>query len=205
MNELMTVNTINALSNKELKTNLKVMYNALETGKKATWNFAKACTDIIKGEQFKDDFKTAKDFSAFVNVTSGAMSQMVKAVDFVTREGLVSKDKKGKLDYGTVTIPVYNAYLLSVLSEDEYDSFVEWCEGQEINHLALSQVNLKKALADWKESLVVDTIATESEAESEAESEEVSIKVDTKEKALTAIITLMQQFNITLDEIENQM
>ena len=39
-NEIMTTNSINALANKEIKSNLKAMLQALEYGKKATWQYA---------------------------------------------------------------------------------------------------------------------------------------------------------------------
>lgn len=210
-NAIMNRNSINALSNKSLKENLRTMLSALESGKKATWIYAHAVSQIVKAESFKEDFETIKNFADFVSMTKGAISQMTNAVDFVKREQLVSNDKKGKPDYGTITISVSNAYLLSVLSEDEFKDFTAWCESNDIDMYTLSQNNLKQAIKDWKASKeeVIDTEGTEVETEAETTEksegvEPVRVEVDTKEKALVAIATLMKQFNISIEEIAMQ-
>ena len=209
-NAIMNRNSINALSNKSLKENLRTMLSALESGKKATWVYAHAVSQIVKAESFKEDFETIKNFADFVSMTKGAISQMTNAVDFVKREQLVSNDKKGKPDYGTITISVSNAYLLSVLSEDEFKDFTAWCESNDIEMYTLSQNNLKQAIKDWKASKerVIDTEGTEVETEETEEKTEgvkpVRVEVDTKEKALTAIVTLMKQFDISIEEIAMQ-
>ena len=70
---IMTKDTINALSNKELKNNLRTMLTALESGKKATWVYAHSVSNIVKAESFKEDFETIKNFADFVNMTKGAL------------------------------------------------------------------------------------------------------------------------------------
>ena len=54
-NEIMTTNSINALANKEIKSNLKIMLQALETGKKSTWQYAFALSKIMSEEQYKEE------------------------------------------------------------------------------------------------------------------------------------------------------
>lgn len=208
-NEIMNTNNINALVNKELKSNLKAMLTALTDGKKATWKYAVSCSNIVTGEQFKEDFETLAKFAEFCNMTKGAISQMTGAVKFVTREKLVPRNKAGKADYSAIAVTVSNAYLLSTIKEDEYESFVESTEMTEDEIFRLSQNELKKLIKAWKDSKAIETTGeekTEKETEEKEteESKDFSVKVDTKEKALTAIVTLMKQFDITMAEIEEQ-
>lgn len=208
-NEIMNSNNISTLVNKELKSNLKTMLIALSDGKKATWKYAVSCSNIVTGEQFKDDFESLAKFAEFCNMTKGAISQMTGAIKFVNRRELVPKNKAGKADYSNMVVTVSNAYMLSTIKEDEYESFVKSTEMTEEDIFRLSQNELKKLIKAWKDSKAIETTGeekTEKETEEKEteENKEVSVKVDTKEKALTAIVTLMKQFNITIPEIEEQ-
>lgn len=208
-NEIMNSNNISTLVNKELKSNLKTMLTALSDGKKATWRYAVSCSNIVTGEQFKDDFESLAKFAEFCNMTKGAISQMTGAIKFVNRRELVPKNKAGKADYSNMVVTVSNAYMLSTIKEDEYESFVKSTEMTEEDIFRLSQNELKKLIKAWKDSKAIETTGeekTEKETEEKEteENKEVSVKVDTKEKALTAIVTLMKQFNITIPEIEEQ-
>ena len=208
-NEIMNSNNISTLVNKELKSNLKTMLTALADGKKATWKFAVSCSNIVTGEQFKDDFESLTKFAEFCNMTKGAISQMTGAVKFVNRRELVPKNKAGKVDYSSIEVTVSNAYMLSTIKEDEYESFVKSTEMTENEIFRLSQNELKKLIKAWKDSKAIETTGEEKEEKETEEKEteenkELSVKVDTKEKALTAIVTLMKQFSITIPEIEEQ-
>ena len=217
-NEIMTANSINALANKEIKSNLKKMLQALETGKKATWQYAIALSKIMGEEQYKEDFHDLKTFAEYVNTSKATLSQYNNAVAFMTRENLIpmkeQKNGKSVIDYANINLTVANAYLLSVLSEEEFKQFKKYCEDNAIVVFALSQNKLKDAIKAWKETLTEDE-EQESKEDEEQESKEdeeqertenraVRIAVDTKEKALVAIATLMKQFNITLEEIVEQ-
>ena len=204
-NEIMTTNSINALANKEIKSNLKTMLQAVESGKKATWQYAIALSKIMGEEQYKEDFHDLKTFAEYVNSSKATLSQYNNAVAFMIRENLIpmKEQKKGKdvIDYAGISLTVANAYLLSVLTEEEFKQFKKYCEDNGIAVFSLSQNKLKDAIKAWKETLTEET--TEEET-TEEKKETVSIAVDTKEKALVAIATLMKQFNITLEEIEEQ-
>ena len=208
-NEIMTANSINALVNKEIKSNLKTMLQAVESGKKATWQYAIALSKIMGEEQYKEDFHDLKSFAEYVNSSKATLSQYNNAVAFMVRENLipVKEQKNGKavIDYASINLTVANAYLLSVLSEEEYEQFKKYCEENGIVVFALSQNKLKDAIKAWKATLVEEETTEEETTEEETtENESVKIAVDTKEKALVAIATLMKQFNITLEEIAEQ-
>ena len=213
-NEIMTTNSINALVNKEIKSNLKTMLQAVESGKKATWQYAIALSKIMGEEQYKEDFHDLKTFAEYVNSSKATLSQYNNAVAFMVREHLIpiKEQKNGKtvIDYSGIALTVANAYLLSVLTEEEYEQFTKYCEDNGIVIFALSQNKLKDTIKAWKATITEEESAedtTEESTEEEEISEEnesVNIAVDTKEKALVAIATLMKQFNITLEEIAEQ-
>ena len=217
-NEIMTTNSINELANKEIKINLKAMLQAVESGKKATWQYAIALSKIMADEQYKEDFHDLKTFSEYLNSSKATLSQYNNAVAFMTRENLIpmKKQKNGKdaIDYVGIKLTVANAYLLSVLSEEEFKQFKKYCEDNCIVVFELSQNKLKYAIKAWKETLTEDEEqesaedeeqeSAEDEEQESTENESVRIAVDTKEKALVAIATLMKRFNITLEEIEEQ-
>ena len=216
--EIMTANTINALANKEIKSNLKVMLQAVENGKKATWQYAIALFKIMGEEQYKEDFHDLKTFAEYVNSSKSTLSQYNNAVAFMVRENLIpmKEQKNGKevIDYASINLTVANAYLLSVLSEEEFKQFNEYCENNDIIVFSLSQNKLKDAIKAWKATLTEDEEQeceedeerenTEDEEKESTENETIRIAVDTKEKTLVAIVTLMKQFNITLEEIAEQ-
>lgn len=212
-NEIINLTTINALANKEIKSNLRIMFNAVETGKKATWQYAIAVAKIIGDEQYKEDFHDLKTFAEYVESTKSTLSQYSNAVAFMARENLMpmkeQKDGKVVIDYSGFSLTVSNAYILSVLSEDEFKKFREYCEENGIAVYTLSQNKLKATIKEWRESLepeiseAPETDETEdSETPEEFESDRLSI--DTKENALVAIAALMKQFDITVDEIAEQ-
>ena len=204
--ELMTTNSINALANKEIKSNLKTMLQAVESGKKATWQYAIAISKIMGEEQYKEDFHDLKTFAEYVNSSKATLSQYNNAVAFMIRENLIpmKEQKNGKviIDYVNISLTVANAYLLSVLTEEEFKQFKKYCEENDIEVFALSQNKLKNAIKEWKATLTEDT--TEEDTTEEEKKKTVRIAVDTKEKALVAIDTMIKMFNITLEEISEQ-
>lgn len=214
-NEIMTTNSINALANKEIKSNLKTMLQAVESGKKATWQYAIALSKIMGEEQYKEDFHDLKTFAEYVNSSKATLSQYNNAVAFMVRENLIpikeQKNGKAVIDYAAINLTVANAYLLSVLTEEEFKQFKAYCEENGIVVFTLSQNKLKDTIKAWKATITEGESAedtTEESAEDEeqesTENESVKIAVDTKEKALVAIATLMKRFNITLEEIAEQ-
>lgn len=212
-NEIINPTTINALANKEIKSNLRIMFNAVETGKKATWQYAIAAAKIIGDEQYKEDFHDLKTFAEYVESTKSTLSQYSNAVAFMARENLMpmkeQKDGKVVIDYSGFSLTVSNAYILSVLSEEEFKKFREYCEENGIAVYTLSQNKLKATIKDWRESLepeIPEALETDETEDSETpeESESDRLSIDTKEKALVAIAALVKQFDITVEEIAAQ-
>lgn len=213
-NEIINPTTINALANKEIKSNLRIMFNAVETGKKATWQYAIAVAKILGDEQYKEDFHDLKTFAEYLESTKSTLSQYSNAVAFMARENLIpmkeQKDGKAVIDYAGFSLTVSNAYLLSVLSEEEFKKFREYCEENVIAVYTLSQNKLKTVIKEWRESLepeIPEAPENDETGEGPKEVEEPEndrLSIDTKEKALTAIAALMKQFDITVEEVAEQ-
>ena len=67
-NELMTVTNVAELANKDLKKNCNAILKELTKVNKSAWSIAHFYNSIVINEQWKDDFKTFKDFADYVNV-----------------------------------------------------------------------------------------------------------------------------------------
>ena len=208
-NEIMTTNSINALANKEIKSNLKTMLQALETGKKATWKYAFALSKIMSEEQYKEDFHDLKTFAEYVNSSKATLSQYNNAVAFMVRENLIpmkeQKNGKAVIDYAGINLTVANAYLLSVLSEEEFKQFKKYCDDNGIVVFALSQNKLKEAIKAWKATLTEEETTEEETTEEETTEEEITeeeiTEEETKEQALKNILAIMEKHGITVEDI----
>ena len=175
------------------------MLQALETGKKATWQYAIALSKIMGEEQYKEDFHDLKTFAEYVNSSKATLSQYNNAVAFMVRENLIpmkeQKNGKAVIDYAGINLTVANAYLLSVLSEEEFKQFKKYCEDNGIIVFALSQNKLKNAIKEWKATL------TEEETTEEETTEEETTEEETKEQALKNILAIMEKHGITVEDI----
>ena len=83
MNELRIVE-VSSLSNKMLVKSLSNVNKAILTGYKSGWTIAKEMNNIVNGETFKDDFKSAKDFADFIGVSKSTVSKMARVYDVYT-------------------------------------------------------------------------------------------------------------------------
>jgi len=193
---------VNALTNKELKKDLATMSNAVLNGKKSSWAYAFALEHIIKGESFKDDFKSMRKFSEFIGSTAGGISQIVTAVKFIKRYNLVEVTDKNKPILDTIPCSVGLAYVLGSLEDDEYIDFVNYLTEQGYEDVfTMSVREIKNELKAFRTG---DEEATEQEAtEQEAtEQEATETEAPTKEEVINQIKKLMKEYNITVDEIK---
>lgn len=187
-----TQKSINALSNGELKTALTTMMKALESGRKSTWDYAGSVYNIVKGEYFKDDFKSLKEFAEYINLSKASISQYMGAVE--TKAFLAQFKDIKNLDEITVT----KAYLLGTLG----DMLEIFMKEKSISVLIKSTDKyFKEVLAEWKKSkepeeedtTVVDSEPEKaSEATQEKESEEATPEkeLDAKTSVANAIATI---------------
>lgn len=196
-----TTKSINALSNGELKTALTTMMKALESGRKSTWDYADSIYNIVKGEYFKDDFKSLKEFAEYINLSKASISQYMGAVE--TKAFLAQFKDIKNLDEITVT----KAYLLGTLG----DMLEIFMKEKSISVLIKSTDKyFKEVLAEWKKSkepeeedaTVVDSESEKaSEATPEKESEEVAPEkeLDAKTSVANAIATIEKVLETNYD------
>ena len=199
-NAIIRKEAVNALTNKELKKDLVTMSNAVVNGKKSSWAYAFALEHIIKGESFKDDFKSIRKFSDFIGSTAGNISQIVTAVKFIKRYNLVEVTDKNKPILDTIPCSVGLAYVLGSLEDDEYIDFVNYLNEQGYEDVfTMSVREIKNELKAFRTG---EEEAESTEAEStEAESTEAESTEPTKEDIIKTIKEMMKEYNITIEEL----
>ena len=99
---------------------------------------------------------------------------------------------------------VGSAYLLSTLTDEEFIDFVKWAEEQEIDLTTMSVKALRNLIKEYdskddvEEEVVEDSTDDSSESD---EDDEEEITVDGRESAIALIKSLMEEYNITVEEL----
>ena len=100
---------------------------------------------------------------------------------------------------------VGSAYLLSTLTDEEFIDFVKWAEEQEIDLTTMSVKALRNLIKEYdsKDDVEEDVIedSTDNEDSSELDEDSEEITVDGRESAIALIKSLMDEYNITVEEI----
>lgn len=191
----LTVASVTTLASKELTVELFNIMNAINEGNKSAWDIARAYKRIIDDELFDEDFENVQEFALYVGVSKATISQYIKAVAFVEKH-----------EFGFDMFTVGSAYLLSTLSDEEFIDFVKWAEEQEIDLTTMSVKALRNLIKEYDckddvpEELVEDSTDNDDSSESDEDVEE-EITVDGRESAIALIKSLMEEYNITVDEL----
>ena len=92
--ELMTLTSVAELSNKDLKKNCNAILKELTKVNKSAWAIAHFYRSIVDAEQWKDDFKTFKDFADYVNVnrTTLILYSKVAKISIILNDSETYKD-----------------------------------------------------------------------------------------------------------------
>ena len=191
----LTVASVTTLSSKELTVELFNIMNAINEGNKSAWDIARAYKRIIDDELFDEDFENVQEFALYVGVSKSTISQYIKAVEFVDKN-----------EFGFDMFTVGSAYLLSTLTDEEFIDFVKWAEEQEIDLTTMSVKALRNLIKEYDnkdevENEVEDDIIEDSEDSSESNEDSDEITVDDRESAIALIKSLMDEYNITVEEI----
>ena len=190
----LTVASVTTLSSKELTVELFNIMNAINEGNKSAWEVARAYKRIIDDELFDEDFENVQEFALYVGVSKSTISQYIKAVEFVEKH-----------EFGFDMFTVGSAYLLSTLTDEEFIDFVKWAEEQNIDLTTMSVKALRNLIKEYDckdevpEELIEDSTDNEDSSESDEDSEEIT--VDDRETAIALIKSLMEEYNITVDEL----
>lgn len=190
----LTVASVTTLSSKELTVELFNIMNAINEGNKSAWDIARAYKRIIDDELFDEDFENVQEFALYVGVSKSTISQYIKAVEFVEKH-----------EFGFDMFTVGSAYLLSTLTDEEFIDFVKWAEEQEIDLTTMSVKALRNLIKEYdsKDEIEEDVIedSTDNEDSSETDEDSEDITVDGRESAIAIIKSLMEDYNITLEDI----
>ena len=189
----LTVASVTTLSSKELTVELFNIMNAINEGNKSAWDIARAYKRIIDDELFDEDFENVQEFALYVGVSKSTISQYIKAVEFVEKH-----------EFGFDMFTVGSAYLLSTLSDEEFIDFVKWAEEQNIDLTAMSVKALRNLIKEYdskddvEEDVIEDSTDDSNESDEDVEEE---ITVDGRESAIAIIKSLMEDYNITIEDI----
>ena len=168
--------------------------NAINEGNKSAWDIARAYKRIIDDELFDEDFENVQEFALYVGVSKSTISQYIKAVEFVEKH-----------EFGFDMFTVGSAYLLSTLTDEEFIDFVKWAEEQNIDLTTMSVKALRNLIKEYDnkdevpEELIEDSTDNEDSSETDEDSEEII--VEGRESAIALIKSLMEEYNITLEEL----
>lgn len=190
----LTVASVTTLSSKELTVELFNIMNAINEGNKSAWEIARAYKRIIDDELFDEDFDNVQEFALYVGVSKSTISQYIKAVEFVEKH-----------EFGFDMFTVGSAYLLSTLTDEEFIDFVKWAEEQEIDLTTMSVKALRNLIKEYdsKDDVEEDVIEDSTDDDSNESDEDVEeeVTVGDRDSAISLIKTLMDVYNITVDEI----
>ena len=190
----LTVANVTTLASKELTVELFNIMNAINEGNKSAWEVARAYKRIIDDELFDEDFENVQEFALYVGVSKSTITQYIKAVEFVEKH-----------EFGFDMFTVGSAYLLSTLTDEEFIDFVKWAEEQEIDLTTMSVKALRNLIKEYdsKDDVEEDVIedSTDNEDSSDSEEDEEEITVEGRESAIALIKSLMEEYNITIEDI----
>ena len=190
----LTVANVTTLASKELTVELFNIMNSINEGNKSAWEIARAYKRIIDDELFDEDFENVQEFALYVGVSKSTISQYIKAVEFV---------EKHDFDFSMFTVG--SAYLLSTLTDEEFVDFVKWAEEQEIDLTTMSVKALRNLIKEYdskdevEEDVIEDEDSTNNDDSDENVEEEVT--VSDREGAIALIKSLMEEYNITVEEL----
>ena len=206
MNELtITTNSINELSNGALRKECRNYLTAINGISKSRWKCARAITNIVNGEYFADDFKSRRDFYAFVGLKESNASQLIAAQSLNEEYELNDVLSVGK------------CYAISTLGGDAGE-FIKTYTLDEL--MSMSDKAVVNAVKEWRaidESGVVDDnydadMSNDSEQESEAqdaqdaqehEAQDAETEDTDIERGCIEIVKLMESYGVTLEILEH--
>lgn len=194
----LTVASVTTLSSKELTVELFNIMNAINEGNKSAWEVARAYKRIIDDELFDEDFENVQEFALYVGVSKSTITQYIKAVEFVEKH-----------EFGFDMFTVGSAYLLSTLTDEEFIDFVKWAEEQEIDLTTMSVKALRNLIKEYdskdnvEEDIIEDSTDNEdsNELDEDEDSNEEGCYESQRESALALIKSLMEDYNITVEDI----
>ena len=129
MFELITSESINVLTNSELKNELKKVTTAIGTIGKKTKEMAISINNIMTEESYKDDFKSDAEFAKFLGTSKGNLSKISRAGKLLKENENLSPFNLGQIEE---TLPLNDETRNYIVEEKEIDPSMTVKEVREV-------------------------------------------------------------------------
>lgn len=116
MFELITSESINGLTNSELKKELKKVTTAIGAIGKKTKEMAISINNIMEEESYKDDFKSDTEFAKFLGTSKGNLSKISRAGKLLKENENLSVFNLGQIEE---TLPLNDETRNYIIKEKE--------------------------------------------------------------------------------------
>lgn len=129
MFELITSESINGLTNSELKKELKKVTTAIGTIGKKTKEMAISINNIMTEESYKDDFKSDTEFAKFLGTSKGNLSKISRAGKLLKENENLSVFNLGQIEE---TLPLNDETRNYIIEEKEIEPSMTVKEVREV-------------------------------------------------------------------------
>lgn len=179
MFELITSESINGLTNTNLKKELRKVTSAIGTIGKKTKEMAISVSNIIEEESYKDDFKNDTEFAKFLGTSKGNLSKISRAGKLLKENENLSVFNLGQIEE---TLPLNDETRNYIIEEKEIEPSMTVKEVREV-------VNSYKS--DGKEQ---EEITEEREDVEEPEEQEETEETEEKETFKRIVIQFFDEY-----------
>lgn len=193
MFELITSESINGLTNSELKKELKKVTTAIGTIGKKTKEMAVSINNIMTQESYKDDFKSDTEFAKFLGTSKGNLSKISRAGKLLKENENLSVFNLGQIEE---TLPLNDETRNYIIEEKEIKPSMTVKEVREI-------VNTYKSDAEeWED--VEDPEETEEVEETEIFNclRIIYFKAGSEDTSEASYIRTMDELKKLIDRLE---
>lgn len=129
MFELITSESINGLTNSELKKELKKVTTAIGTIGKKTKEMAISINNIMTEESYKDDFKSDTEFAKFLGTSKGNLSKISRVGKLLKENENLSVFNLGQIEE---TLPLNDETRNYIIEEKEIEPSMTVKEVREV-------------------------------------------------------------------------
>lgn len=129
MLELITSESINELTNSQLKKELKKVTTAIGTIEKKTKEMAISINNIMTEESYKDDFKNDTEFAKFLGTSKGNLSKISRAGKLLKENENLSVFNLGQIEE---TLPLNDETRNHIIEEKEIEPSMTVIEVREV-------------------------------------------------------------------------
>lgn len=129
MFELITLESINGLTNTNLKKELRKVTTAIGTIGRKTKEMAISVCNIMEEESYKDDFKSDTEFAKFLGTSKGNLSKISRAGKLLKENENLSVFNLGQIEE---TLPLNDETRNYIIEEKEIDPSMTVKEVREV-------------------------------------------------------------------------